>query len=279
MSYPEIEMAELKEDENGSPKVEDPRFELYTGEYLERFAAKYPEFTSEQVKKTIPFCEELAIERIKREDLADNDPLTDLLNKRGLRRYVGQRLQQYHREVRDGSRKLSETKASLLYLDLDHFKIVNDTYNHATGDEVLVAFSELLRKSLRPSDIVSRWGGEEFAVFLDSTGGEGAIAVADRFRSDTSDVFHELFPHLDWPKTVSCGIYQFPSLTEDMLASEENRESLINQSIHYADVAHYKGAKQAGRNKVGVMLPSGRIYTAALLNSQGETPKITYQIP
>lgn len=268
-----------KEPENGFRPPEDPRFQRYTEEYYQRFAVRFGGFTTKQVKEALRLSEELAIEKIKLEDSADNDPLTDLLNKRGLVKYIDQRLQQYQREARNGSRKLDQTKASIFFLDLDHFKLVNDRYDHDTGDEVLIAFSELLKKDLRPSDIVGRWGGEEFAVFLDETDGEKAIQVADRFRSNTSDLFHGLFSHLDWPRTVSCGIYQLPILTQEQLASEDVRQSLIRQSIHYADVAHYKGAKEVGRNKVGVMVPNGQIYTASLLNAHGEPAKISYQSP
>lgn len=268
-----------KEPENGPPRTaEDPRFRRYAFEYYEKISTELGGFTAKQIKGATRLCEELAIEKIKQEDKADNDPLTDLLNKRGFRKYIDQRLQQYHREIREGSRKPDEIKASILFLDLDHFKLVNDTYDHATGDQVLTTFSELL-KDMRPSDIVSRWGGEEFAGFLDGEGGEEAVQVADRLRMETSDLFNKNFPDLNWPKTVSCGVYQLPPLTEEQLASEESRQSLIEQSIHYADVAHYKGAKQAGRNKVGVMVPNGRIYTAVLLSAHGEPAKVQYLVP
>ncbi|MBI2019694.1 GGDEF domain-containing protein [Candidatus Daviesbacteria bacterium] len=255
---------------------EDPRFELYTSEYLKRFEAKYPEFTQEQVRKTIPFCEELALERVKTEDLADNDHLTDLLNRRGFYKYVTQRFQQYNREVRLQRINPEDIKASILYMDLDKFKLVNDTYGHKKGDEVLQTFSEIM-KGMRSFDIVARYGGEEFTAFLDGEDGEGAVQTADRIRMDTSDLFHQRFPDLDWPKTISCGVYQLPPFTAELLDSGKDWRHLIEQAVHYADIAHYKGAKEAGRNKIGAMVPNGRIYTAVLLSPHGEPPKIHYQ--
>ena len=69
---------------------------------------------------------------------------------------------------------------SLIVMDVDHFKLVNDTYGHLQGDDVLVAVAELIRKNLRASDVAARYAGDEFVALLPDTPSEGAREVADR---------------------------------------------------------------------------------------------------
>src|SRR5262249_10728837 len=99
------------------------------------------------------------------------DPLTGLYN----RRHIDEELD---RLVRDAQR--NEAALSVLMLDIDHFKRVNDSEGHAGGDRVLREFAERLRTVIRRADIVGRWGGEEFIVVAPRTGEEGAHALAER---------------------------------------------------------------------------------------------------
>ncbi|MDP2732076.1 MAG: GGDEF domain-containing protein [Hoeflea sp.] len=106
--------------------------------------------------------------RIKElEARADEDPLLPLLNRRGFMREMDRALAYARRYG---------AKASLVYLDLDEFKLVNDTYGHAAGDRVLAAVAGLLLANVRRSDVVGRLGGDEFAVILWNT--DGAVAEA-----------------------------------------------------------------------------------------------------
>ena len=164
------------------------------------------------------------------EALATTDPLTLLLNRRAL---VDRLATELDRARRYG------TVLSLLMIDLDHFKQVNDTYGHLVGDEVLREAASLLQHAVRTVDIVARYGGEEFVVILPETGAEGAIAFAERTREKVA--FHMFGgAHREGLRlTASIGVATFPSTLV------ESAEDLFAR----ADEALYR-AKSSGRNRV-----------------------------
>ena len=120
-------------------------------------------------------------------------------------------------------------------LDIDFFKLVNDTYGHDVGDEVLISLAATIKHFLREADIISRWGGEEFIVLLPETIAKNAFIKLDRLRVLIKNKV--LNDKLKDPITISCGICQF--LEEDTLISIFKR----------VDTALYK-AKETGRDKV-----------------------------
>ena len=133
--------------------------------------------------------------------------------------------------------KRSGAPLSFVMIDLDHFKQINDRHGHRAGDEVLRAFVTLVKKTLRPSDLVGRIGGEEFALFLPDTPLEGATMVAERLRQLTeSEVVTFAGTHIRF--TVSLGVAQYGP-------DGDTYESVIEA----ADSRMYR-AKQAGRNQV-----------------------------
>ncbi len=155
------------------------------------------------------------------------DFLTGLFN----RRYLELLLSQEFARARRYNLKLSVAMA-----DIDHFKIINDTFSHQVGDEVLRVIAQLFRQSIRSFDIIARYGGEEFVLILPETDIDEAIMVCERIRKTVEN-------H-DWPSiaqglsvTISFG------LTDDM--SRENYEKLLS----LADVRLYE-AKNGGRNQV-----------------------------
>jgi two-component system cell cycle response regulator len=105
------------------------------------------------------------------QQLATTDPLTKLMNRRAFLDMMVVELEPCRRY---------EMPLSVLLLDVDHFKAINDGYGHAAGDKVLAAMGDLLRKQLRIPDCPARWGGEEFVLALKNTDGAGGLVVAER---------------------------------------------------------------------------------------------------
>jgi len=174
---------------------------------------------------------EILRERVDRGlELSIIDQLTGLYN----RRYMTSQLQQYmHRAVMGGK------PLSVMMLDIDHFKPVNDTHGHQVGDEVLQALADRLRDNIRPMDVACRPGGEEFLVILPETPGELACAAAERVRKAiAADPFNVLSKTRKIAVTVSAGV-------SSLLGPNDTMAELLNR----ADTALYQ-AKSAGRNRV-----------------------------
>lgn len=127
-------------------------------------------------------------------------------------------------------------KTSFALIDIDNFKIVNDTFGHYAGDQVIKSLSRLLMQRLRKTDIIGRYGGEEFAVILPETDGAVAGGVMDEIRESFLKISHQKSDE-SFTVTLSCGISCFPDCS--------NATALINA----ADCALYE-AKRGGRNRV-----------------------------
>jgi diguanylate cyclase (GGDEF)-like protein len=155
------------------------------------------------------------------------DSLTGLLNHTRTK-------EQLELEIARAVRKNSSLVFALL--DLDHFKLVNDNYGHLVGDRVLKSLSRLLQQRLRKSDVIGRYGGEEFAIILPDTDAESAFKVMDEIRTRFSQIRHQ-DENEYFQVTFSCGLAAFPE--------NEDPVSLTSQ----ADKALYQ-AKNAGRNRV-----------------------------
>ncbi|MGB0696023.1 MAG: sensor domain-containing diguanylate cyclase [Rhodospirillaceae bacterium] len=158
------------------------------------------------------------------EELSTTDALTGLSNRLKLDHLLEvecQRMDRYGRPV------------SVIILDLDHFKSVNDTYGHLTGDQVLIEIAEVLQSNSRDTDHVGRWGGEEFVVICPETDGSGAQALAEKIRKRVEKTKFSVVGH----KTASFGVAA--------RLTKENPERMMGR----ADVALY-AAKENGRNQV-----------------------------
>jgi diguanylate cyclase (GGDEF)-like protein len=160
----------------------------------------------------------------KYEEMASTDPLTGLYNRRKfLELYASSLLTM---EQRDNS-------MSLLILDLDHFKRVNDTYGHSLGDQVLIQISNLLIKKLRNIDIVCRWGGEEFVVLFPAVDLKNALFLAEKLRISIEVLEIDVVGRV----TASFGV------------TEVIKGESVDSAIERADKAMYM-AKESGRNCV-----------------------------
>jgi diguanylate cyclase (GGDEF)-like protein len=159
--------------------------------------------------------------------LATIDPLTELPNHRALLAQVDQELERAQRY---------ERACTLLFLDLDHFKALNDGYGHVTGDAVLCEFASLIRAQLRRMDVVGRWGGEEFVAILPEMRADEALALAEAVRAAVAA--HIFIVGGGVHLTCSIGMASYPTHAQE-------REGLLTAADH----AMY-GAKRFGRNQV-----------------------------
>ncbi len=163
------------------------------------------------------------------EELSTTDSLTSLRN----RYYVENSLENALLTA-----NIRRESLSILLLDLDHFKQVNDSYGHSVGDDVLVLFSRLLKQHLKPKQIAGRWGGEEFLVILPRANKEMAYVVAEDLRRKVEAYSFPDVKHI----TVSIGL------------AETQMDESPNFLIHRADNALYQ-AKSIGRNCVVIAEP------------------------
>jgi len=160
-------------------------------------------------------------------NLASTDPVTNLANRRTM---LSRITQEKIRLERTGE------VFSLIMIDIDNFKVVNDEYGHDAGDFVLISLAAIINFIIRKQDHVARWGGDEFLVFLPETTMNGARVVAEKIRSrilTTPFIYREM----DIPVTVTLGV------------SEGDVDAGIGNCIRKADIALYSG-KQAGKNRV-----------------------------
>lgn len=182
----------------------------------------------------------MLMEMLKESSL--RDPLTGLYNRKFLEEYIESAT---HQALR------SKTTYAILMIDVDFFKMVNDTYGHDVGDQVISGLSNIIQNTIREADLAVRFGGEEFIVLLYNSAPEGAERVAQKIRSRFSEMVFEV-NHERFSKTLSVGISMFP---ED--------GPTVWRVIKFADIALYK-AKESGRNQVvrfhSSMLPDGFNY-------------------
>lgn len=174
------------------------------------------------------------VERL-RHDLI-HDPLTGLKTRKFFEEETKLYLSAIRRET-SSTRKESfgYKNLSLVFFDIDHFKSVNDTYGHSTGDMVLTAVAQKINQCFREGDTVARWGGEEFVVSLLGAEEKDAMTKADDVRNKISQMFYDFDPN--FKITISAGV-----------AQAEN-DSNYEQVLERADKALYR-AKETGRNKV-----------------------------
>jgi len=180
------------------------------------------------VRQSFSYADLIESKNQQLEFLASRDPLTGILNNRSYESRGDALLSLAHR---------SGEPLSLLYIDIDHFKTINDKYGHHIGDEVLVCMVKGVAKVIRESDVFARTGGEEFCILLPNTGMEGALALAEKVRLAIEGLECEVNQH-SLKLTISIGV-SFARPEDRALLDLEKR----------ADIALYR-AKASGRNRV-----------------------------
>ena len=165
--------------------------------------------------------------RHEAEQVARLDTLTQLNNRRAFVELAAPHMDAAERHARP---------LSLVMMDIDHFKSINDRYGHKTGDLALVAIADLLKKLSRTSDIVARWGGEEFVLLLPETDGQQAVNHAERLRLAIAEI------------SIPAGEKNI-SMTSSFGIAERTAALSLDRMIDEADMQLYE-AKRSGRNRV-----------------------------
>ncbi len=166
-------------------------------------------------------------------DMSHRDPLTQIFN----RRYFSEQ----SKKIKSFSQRNNNIPFSIITLDIDKFKKINDTYGHLVGDEVIIKVAHIIEEEVRTSDIVARFGGEEFVMLLQDCDLDNAYKVAEKVRQDIEKASIPVHIDTDVKFTVSIGVAQF---------SEADNNN-IELTLSRADEALYK-AKNIGRNKTVV---------------------------
>ena len=189
-------------------------------------AARIP-YVTLYLQETAPVLEAKRLMDTLRESSL-RDPMTGLNNRRFLEEYVDTLVAHAQR---------GKTHFAIMMLDLDYFKMVNDTHGHDAGDAVIKALAKVLRQSVRASDLVIRFGGEEFLIVLLDTPAEAADPVAEKIRAAVEQLEIKT-SSIVLRKTISIGLAGFPTDSDTFW-----------QTVKFADVALYQ-AKEGGRNRV-----------------------------
>jgi len=174
--------------------------------------------------------------------LASLDPLTKLYN----RRYFSETSEHiFHLAQRN------TVKLSVIMIDIDKFKSVNDTYGHKTGDKVIISLSSALKELTRSSDIICRYGGEEFLILLPSTDTKGATSMSQKINNRINVIMINTDNNMPLKFTVSMGISEV----------DLQKDKTIEEAIDRADIALYE-AKNRGRNQVFIhdFLTTSKVY-------------------
>ena len=238
-------------DEDASPETDGPALQSFEvefgGEAVGRLALAPTTRNSPDTERVLsivlrelgaPLRMVAMVEEVRR--LASEDPLTGLRNRRA---FLDDMDVELSRAGRYGH------PLAVLMIDVDHFKVINDLHGHSCGDAVLSSVGETLRMVLRKTDLVARWGGEEFVVAVTSTALAGACVAAERIRSAIAEA--SVLAHAGGAEvrvSASIGVCQF--------AAGDSVDMLVER----ADRAMYR-AKQEGRNRVVVENSDGVLET------------------
>ena len=170
---------------------------------------------------------QILMEKLK--DTSVRDGMTGLYNRRFLEELIDKFMSQAER---------NKSTYSIMMIDIDFFKMVNDEYGHDVGDTVIKALANVLKESIREADFAIRYGGEEFLIMLHNSTPEGTMRVAKKIHSAFSALEFNIASEKELKKTLSIGIAKLPTDGDT-----------IWKYIKYADIALYE-AKNTGRNKI-----------------------------
>ena len=163
------------------------------------------------------------------------DVLSGVNNRRFLEQRIGEEIDRSQR---------NETPLSCLFLDIDHFKLINDSFGHRAGDEVLSLVAGTIKKQLRSNDVLARYGGEEFVALLSAIGDKKASDIAERIRHSIKGLA-VTYNKSDLSVTISIGVSTYQPSQSPLVSTAE----IAAQLVHLADTALYQ-AKKNGRDRI-----------------------------
>jgi diguanylate cyclase (GGDEF)-like protein len=201
--------------------------QVVTDQERKALACNMMPFIEVYLREAAPVLEAKRLMSTLRES-ALRDPMTGLHNRRFLQEYV---------DILISYTDRNKSAFTVLMADLDYFKQINDTYGHEAGDATLKALAKALTASVRASDLVIRYGGEEFLILLRDTAPEAGLQVAEKIR-ETIEAMKVELTGVVVQRTISIGISGYPEDSTNFW-----------QVVKYADVALYQ-AKDAGRNRI-----------------------------
>lgn len=289
MSYPRIEMID-SHTEVGLPQADQVAQERK--QLIQKRATEISDKIKAQGLDTTVY--QLAEEQITAEEeqerlkgMIDHDLLNpEVLSERGFYRAIDTPLREFSRIVKQRQIEGREIPKRVSFimgvLDIDGFKVVNDRYGHPKGDQVLDVIGGILKTELRPEDWVARFHGDEYTFVLSNIEDmETAIKVTERVREIITDIV-PLLTEIDCELSASIGLAKFPEGDVwNQLYNAESRKALVEEAYEIADSVHYKGAKNAGKNRIGILSDEGFIKTAVVKPSADEPHKliVSYENP
>lgn len=225
-------------------KYENPIAELATEEDSFRTDLRNISIPAENANVLADKFSDQVLKRFEAEQEKWTDKLTGLRNKNA---YMEEAPQMIRMELRQ------QKNCSFLMIDFDHFKMVNDVYGHVAGDMALQKMASLIKGEIRSSDIVYRYGGEEFLVFLPDTESSVAAELAERIRStlveSSIDIVDDKGRNVHLKKTVSIGCVGTDQMEDWSGIHDGNIHEFLEKMVQCADSAVYK-SKNDGRNRV-----------------------------
>ncbi|MFC4355523.1 diguanylate cyclase [Chryseomicrobium palamuruense] len=218
----------MNEDVIGAITIQSYQSNAFSERQIEmlRILALYVSIAMSNVIKS----EQLREQTKKLEEMTKKDSLTNLYNLRHMKSLLKDAMETFHK---------THTPFSIIVIDLDHFKEINDSYGHSCGDHVLQEVSRHFLEFARQEDVVARWGGEEFLILLPNTPLEEARVIGEALRELVEDL-SILYQHMTVEVTATLGV-----------ATYSSRDWHVDELIERADKALYIG-KEAGRNQVVV---------------------------
>lgn len=269
MQYSKIEMAELAvaQISVATEVIDDPELEELARQVFQKVIDIYPDSTTEQMQALQRFSRDIARKQLEAERKTGQLEQEKMdLQKQSDRDLYNPEIYSDHgwyrvmRDVLAGLRRNNQT-AIIMSLDLDNFKLYNDTRGHVEGDNALGLTGHLIKSVLRPTDIVARLHGDEYTVVLPGANIEAGVVAASRIQQSVSQLSGLLETTI--PFSISIGVAELgKEVISTEYGSDEQLVATLKQSYALADRALYGGAKTNGKKGIGVIFSDGKIQTA-----------------